>query len=388
MFNENKKKKFQQLFLWSVILNFFLITIIIVLLTCNNIIKNSFRKRFFVLKNSFTEDKEILLNSLSHLHEKSLQELAQGLLKSYGVVYGKDFRFFILGELVLKFDIDLSRALERPVEFIRIKIGSQTMPIPAQCSEVEFKKIAKFLKKEKYPFTLRGVLNILSIQLQSNDIDEDLLSYFMHSEEFQFFSSILKIKQHQINPAPVLRMVIEGGAALFFEIVSKYNMKRCNPEVLRREILASYISKGFSLAAELFIVLDMDFLIHESRDQDLKNILKIIQNPSPLYEKFLTTIIESSRDHSIRIMAENVLGQYMRQFFKENLKAERTLFPDFRNKNSHIPSQPFIEHIVISGESLSEISKRYKISIPRLMQVNQLSSAVLHPGQKLRIPLD
>ena len=108
MINNGKQRRFQQLFLWSVILNFSLISIIIVLLTFNNIIKNSFRKKFFVFKSSLSEDKEILLNSLSHLHEKSLNELTQGLLEKYGVIYGKDFRFFILGELVLKFDIDLA----------------------------------------------------------------------------------------------------------------------------------------------------------------------------------------------------------------------------------------------------------------------------------------
>lgn len=388
MINNGKQRRFQQLFLWSVILNFSLISIIIVLLIFNNIIKNSFRKKFFVFKSSLSEDKEILLNSLSHLHEKSLNELTQGLLEKYGVIYGKDFRFFILGELVLKFDIDLARALERPVEFIYVKINSQIMPIPSQCSDVEFKKVVKFLRKEKYPFTSKGILNILLMQLKNRDIDEDLLSYFMHSEEFQFFSSILEIKQHQINPVLLLRMIIEGGSSLFFEIVSRNNMKSCNPKILRREALFSYIEKGFSMAAELFVILDADFLVYESRDQDLKNILELIKTSSFFYEKFLTKIIQSSREESVRILAEDILMQNT-NYSKKNLIVAKSLFPEFRNnKNSPVSAQPFIEHTVTSRESLWEISKKYKVNVSRIMEFNQLSSAILYPGQKLKIPLD
>lgn len=389
MFNDKRNKKRQHLLLWSVVLNFVLISIIIVVLSFNNILKNSFRKKFFILKSSLSEDREVLLNSLSHLHERSLSELSQGLLEKYGVIYGKDFRFFILGELVLKFDIDLSRALERPVEFVYVKIGSETIPVPSQCSEIEFKKVFKFLKKEKYPFTARGILNTLLLQLKNNDIDEDLLSYFMHSEEFQFFSSILEVKRHQINPALLLRMIIEGGSYLFFEIASKNNMKSCNPQNLRREALFSYIEKGFSMAAELFIVLDMNFLIYESKDQDLKRVLKLISTSSHIYEKFLTKVIQSSREENIRMIAEDMLSRYPRYSSKDNFKIEKSLFPEFRNNRTpNISSQPFIEHMVVSKESLWEISKRYKVSIIKIMEFNQLSSAVLYPGQKLKIPLD
>ena len=43
-------------------------------------------------------------------------------------------------------------------------------------------------------------------------------------------------------------------------------------------------------------------------------------------------------------------------------------------------------HTVQEGESLWKISRKYKVSVERLMEVNQLGSEKIQPGRVLKIP--
>ncbi|MBV1915003.1 MAG: N-acetylmuramoyl-L-alanine amidase [Pseudomonadales bacterium] len=45
------------------------------------------------------------------------------------------------------------------------------------------------------------------------------------------------------------------------------------------------------------------------------------------------------------------------------------------------------EHVIIRGETLSEIAYRYRISLEVLKKVNRLNGSSIHVGQKLRIPV-
>jgi LysM repeat protein len=44
-------------------------------------------------------------------------------------------------------------------------------------------------------------------------------------------------------------------------------------------------------------------------------------------------------------------------------------------------------HLVLRGETLSRIARRYGTTVAALMQANELRSTVIHPGQVLRLAL-
>jgi len=66
-----------------------------------------------------------------------------------------------------------------------------------------------------------------------------------------------------------------------------------------------------------------------------------------------------------------------------NIRAKQSQAPVVKSQTS---KQPAKSHVVEKGETLYSISKKYGLSVSRLMALNKLSKgAVINPGQKLRI---
>ena len=55
----------------------------------------------------------------------------------------------------------------------------------------------------------------------------------------------------------------------------------------------------------------------------------------------------------------------------------------------HREQTPDVEHIVVRGDTLSEIAKRYGYNVSELRAVNGIGSKnIIRIGQKLRLPVD
>ncbi|MEA1972454.1 MAG: LysM peptidoglycan-binding domain-containing protein, partial [Candidatus Cloacimonadota bacterium] len=66
---------------------------------------------------------------------------------------------------------------------------------------------------------------------------------------------------------------------------------------------------------------------------------------------------------------------------KPNSQKITFLEKEFKKKNSGY----FLYHIVKRGDSLWKIASRYKTSVSKIKALNNLSSNVIRPGQKLRL---
>lgn len=112
------------------------------------------------------------------------------------------------------------------------------------------------------------------------------------------------------------------------------------------------------------------------RSPDVPSILietGFISNPQE--EKNLNT-----RAHQERVAGAILAG--IRNYFVENPPANTQLALDLKRK----PAEP-IRHVIVSGDTLSEIAARYSVSLRALRSANNLSTDRVRIGQTLKIPL-
>jgi LysM repeat protein len=77
-----------------------------------------------------------------------------------------------------------------------------------------------------------------------------------------------------------------------------------------------------------------------------------------------------------------------------DLTATETIFPGQRlvlpgvkaPTTAPKPRAKPVVHVVVAGDTLSEIAHRYKITVASIMKANRLTSTVIRPGQKLVLP--
>lgn len=279
----------------------------------------------------------------------SFDELLECLKVKTVVEHGYLERDIALALLVEFHHFNLERALsgvvfeKRPVMFIHPEGGEEVrFTLFPGLSDGHFEALLHYAHKEKWPLSTQG----LFLELKRGNQDPSLLETFKLSREMDEMSSLFKKKE-------VLSMVLEGD----FEALS---LSKQNP----LEVLTRYIRLGSKNAIKLFF----EFEGVERVDNGfLLFVLSQVEELTPGVEEGLRLIVNSPRPDQVRRVASKLLSQ---------ATGAPVVF---------VPKDP-VKHVVVQGDTLWEISKKYRVSIDRLCEINHLERGrMLKIGQEIKI---
>lgn len=205
---------------------------------------------------------------------------------------------------------------------------------------------------------------------------------FLQSPEFIVVQTLFARAEKEVSSKTLQKLLLEGDPNMlhaFYQCGKKaadFSAKK------RQEFLLDYLHVGSKTAAHLLVILDCDFAL-SLPTSSLELLVDLIEKPA-----FLEKILEMGKPPSVIEKAlvrltqlrgkEEVAARYDRYLNTEKLR------PIFRQQ---VPiTQTQRTHIVQPGESLWLISKKYQVSIEKIMVTNNLRSTTLQPGEMLKIP--
>ncbi|EGK68926.1 putative exported protein [Chlamydia abortus LLG] len=296
---------------------------------------------------------------LERLSEASLEELYR-LLDEDHLLYGRPLKLWALSVAIHAYDVDVGGALSHPLTFTQLRSQGKTWLLP-NIDEKEYGLVRRYLSRERYPFTTRGLFRAISTHLEQGAVDEDCLYHFCHTPEFLYFRTLLCGAEERVSSvASLARMVIHNGEAMFFSLCNENHRATAISPEQRQKVLLTYTSVGEPLAALLLLVYDADWVLHTFTDEDLKTFVALLPKESPYTQDFIHRIVETPRS-----------------FIVEAEKAEAC-----------VTEEPIVyeDYVVKEGDSLWLIARRFGVTIEDIMRVNHLSHHRLLPGKHLKLP--
>ena len=196
---------------------------------------------------------------------------------------------------------------------------------------------------------------------------------FSTTPEFMMLYTGLKRLNPQITKGQVL-YIVRSGSWETLQLWMQEGMRRAFPEY-------------GEVATPLWIALDSDYLQRQLTDVELIAVLKTLRDPAPTTTAFLKQILCSVRSDEVRKEAALRLYEFAGKAPPEPYQhdqALQTFLPHFFSKEAPISVQK--THRIEDGDSLWKVSRKYKVSIEKLREANQLKTDQLKPGRELIIP--
>lgn len=370
---------FQTLIL-STTLNVALVGIFFYFLIRDNPLQFSFQPRI----EDEIENTPLNFSFVSQLKTLSFDHLVELLNDQRMVEQGYRVCDFAAAALATFHDFDVPRALGRE-KLSRRKwiLDEMTFILYPGLSDRDFEKLIYFAQCEKYPFTIKGLLQ----RMAESEPDTHLLTFFCHTSEFLLLETMFTRTGLPVSKGTLLGMLREGGWQRFLEFYEKQKERADFSDQARRRLLMDYIESGSRTAAYLLLVTDAEFASRQLEDRYVTLILKLLDVKTQEALHFTQQIATSPRSDTVRELAgrrlaelsgEEVVGRYVPRPSEGNLR------PLFRELPPAAPAPS--THIIQPGESLWLIARKYNVSIELLMEVNHLRSATIHPGKTLKIP--
>ncbi|SYX08640.1 membrane-bound lytic murein transglycosylase D,LysM domain [Chlamydia poikilotherma] len=299
---------------------------------------------------------------LRNLSEASLEELYR-LLDEDHLLYGRPLKLWALSVAIHTYDVDVGSALPHPLTFTQLRSNGKTWLLP-NIDEKEYGIVRRYLSRERYPFTSRGLFVSISKNLERGAVDEDCLYHFCHTPEFLYLRTLLcGADEHVASVASLARMVIRNEEQIFFSLCNENNRAMEISDQQRQKILSAYMNLGEPLAALLLLVHDEDWVIHEFTDEALKKFIGLLPKESPYSQSFISRVASTRGS-----------------FVVNDVTTVETLVAD----TQEVICQ---DYIVKDGDSLWLIARRFGVTIDEIMRLNHMSHHRLLPGKCLKLPL-
>lgn len=303
-----------------------------------------------------------LLQSFFHM---SFEELVAELSSNVEISDGYKICDLALAILSSYHYLDLSKALmgevleEREVMFIHAD-GGERFPLCLypDVKDYHYKLIKGYIKENKYPFTTEGLFADLKIKKENTPTD--LVAAFMLSKEFLAIYTFASRFFEELPKEKLVLLLMDGSFQDVARFYYLYIENMDKPKEMMRYFLNTYTRLNSKYAAEMWLQIDKDYILHQLDNEEITQVLKLTNN-----EDFLQKVNESLRGNEVRNLAVEKLP----------MVAEA---PDKKEHHE--------EYVVQSGDSFWKIAHRFKVSINHLKEYNQLQSDMLRPGQKLLIP--
>ncbi len=149
-------------------------------------------------------------------------------------------------------------------------------------------------------------------------------------------------------------------------------------------LMTATMSDSLEVGADVLKEMGKIARIHKKQvEQANFVVLKAHDVPSILVETgFISNPYEAKK------LATQSYRNFLAKAIFDGVKNYFTRNPPTRATASEKPvmTKPDIEYVIVRGDTLSEIAKRYKVSVNRIIKHNNLKSVKIRVGQKIRIP--
>ncbi len=351
-------------------------------------------------------EKSELKSAKQFVLEKSNGEILAGYFKSsFGELVkelkdktilqdGYANRDLALACLVNYHYLNLERAISgkpiqrRKLTFIHQEGGeSFQLEVFPNLDDLDFAMIEKFVKEEKWPFSLEGLF--AELKKQGDNKENSLEQAFGATPEFYLLYTSLKRLDDTISKEKIMQFILEGD---FEELEAWISRIKEGGDFLTsmRELFQNSIDKGSAQAAHLWTSLDSEYVQRKLSDLQLLKMISLLKENSLSINIFLKQILCSVRSDEIRKESALKLYEFSSLPVPEPYsypQALKTFLPNlFAQKEVSKPEKTVKKHLVADGESLWKIANKHKVSIEALREKNQLKTDKLKPGQELLLP--
>lgn len=325
-----------------------------------------------VLKKKMQPATETIASQLKTYFHENVSTLIQELSNHSLVEEGQKRCDLALACLVFLHHFDLERALpgisfeKREVTF-SFDDKEVRFPLFTGLPASAYTTICAFAKGEMYPFTPKGVFQMLAHSFPQSPAD--LKETFFHSSEFHFIERALVRAGFKGDKEEVLQLLIKGS----WDVIIAFSKELRSSERGTFESLGSFltyfIEKEEPLAAQLLIELDQEYAIKKLSDVQLEKVLALAQPSSDASRAFFQEAANGLRADRLRAKAGQALSS----------------LSHFEQQETPQKIEPQV-HFVLPGDTLWKIASKYGISVSDIREANALHSSHLFAGQVLKIP--
>lgn len=274
------------------------------------------------------------------------------------------------------------------------------LPIYPGLSDDQFQALLRFAKTEKWPLTTQGLF--YELQRSPHPRDPYLVEAFCLSTEYQAAHTLFLKTGIPVSSECLIDLLCEGEWKILSDLTQSQRTALDLSIDRRRALLLSYLDCRSKTSAKLLIETDLEFLQKRCDDTQILALLDFYVENSSYLDHFAKGLLASPRTDVIWKRAAAALyalaNETMPEPFDHRSVLER-FFPKDPAREIIVkanalvpPNRPSLKpnrklYTVESGDNLWKISKKFRVSIEEIMQVNHLESEKLRPGKQLEIPV-
>lgn len=317
---------------------------------------------------------------LSEYFHLSFNQLLEELENRELVELGFTRRDLALACLVAFHYFDVERAMSgvsletRQVTF-RNHLGGEEIGItlfPGLTDDL-FASALHFARTEKWPLTAKGLF--FELKGFEGQVPESLKEAFYLTSEYTHLSTLFSRSEYVVERDTLLFMALEGDWKSLKELKGEPSSSE------RQKTLLGYLDRGSHFAARLLVETERDFTLGKLTNLQLEKLLSLLQVTNEEIEQFLKGLLISVRSDMVRQKAGVKLFQMAGESAPEPYDHALAL-----RRFELIPASTANVHRVEKGDTLWDISRKYKVKVADLRRLNQLTSDSLSLGQTLQIP--
>lgn len=268
-----------------------------------------------------------------------------------------------------------------------------------------YQSLLYYAQVEEWPFTTEGLFYELS--RRKNILPPSLIQAFYCRDEFNQLYNYVTRTEIPIAKFELLGMLLDGQYDTLKKFAKRFSSEKELSVEVAREFFLEYLKGQSPSAAEIFVRMDEMFSPRQLSDADLAVIIDQIDHSTAQkskLENLLMELIHSVRSDFIRKKAGIklcLLAQEEPPVPYDHVKVLRRFIPAVQKADvprqdplllyTHNDSQNKMDqgrrHRVKEGETLWQISRKYRVDLLVLMEINHLQSEYVLPiGKELLIP--
>lgn len=353
-------------------------------------------------------------DAIKALKKHPMIDLKEKLSDKRVVEMGYTVRDLSLGALAGFYQLDIEKALKKPIEEKWLQYGSEgeTLAVYPGLSDEDFNHILSFMETEKWPFKTEGLFKLLKSEKWKGDAS--LEDAFFLTPEFLTFENIFS--PAKIDRKTLLDLVLSGDYGKLKGYHERHKALHEISDSERRLILLDYLNGASLISAQLLLKGDYEFTLKKLNDDQTIQILTLFKDKTADSEKFAKALLESPRSDRVRRVAVERLYEYagnplpqefdlkkaieakLPQVAKTNITPVKPTIPSVKTSVGAIqkappkmaPKLPLKKekiYIVQNNETLWSVAKKFKVDVNVIKKMNAIDTEKLKPGTALRIPI-